>query len=102
MKEPMRLAVFTNQFPTKGNTFFSRDMRALLESGFDIDIFSFYPLDTTLWRYVPDILNEQLLSRNKIYHISFAQSLRSLRPWPFRKTGAFLLAGAAIGGSAIC
>jgi hypothetical protein len=48
----MRLAVFTNQFPGRVNTFFSHDIRALLDAGIDIDIFPFYSLDPTLWRYV--------------------------------------------------
>src|SRR5947207_2520192 len=98
----MRLAVFTNRFPTRGDTFFPRDVRGLLEAGSDIDIFSFYPLDRTLWRYVPGILNEEVFPRNKIHHISFGQSLVSLRPWPLRKAGDFLSDTATIAGSAIC
>src|SRR5207249_4575754 len=61
----------------------------------------FYPLQSDLWRYVPDILNERVFPRNKIHHVSFAKSLLSLRPWPLRKAGDFLLDAAAIAGSAI-
>jgi len=102
MKETMRLAVFTNQFPIQGNTFVYRDVRTLLEAGFDIDVFSFYPLDLTLWHFVPDILREEVFPRNKIHHINFVQSLLSLRPWPLRKATDFLADTAAIAGSAIC
>jgi colanic acid/amylovoran biosynthesis glycosyltransferase len=66
----MRLAVFTSQFPGRVNTFFARDVRALLEAGFDIEIFPIYPLDASLWRYVPDCLNEKILPRNKVHHLS--------------------------------
>jgi glycosyltransferase involved in cell wall biosynthesis len=52
------------------NTFFARDVRALLEAGFDIEIFPIYPLDASLWRYVPDCLNEKILPRNKVHHLS--------------------------------
>ena len=95
----MRLAVFTNQFPGPVTTFFARDMRALLEAGIDLDIFPIYPLEPTLWRYVPDILSERVLPRSKVHHISLAQSLRSARPWPLRKVGIFLRDTAAISAS---
>jgi colanic acid/amylovoran biosynthesis glycosyltransferase len=72
----LRLAVFTNQFPGQVSTFFARDIRGLLASGIEIDIFPLYPLDSNLWRYVPSILNETVLPRNRIHHISLGQSLR--------------------------
>ena len=97
----MRLAVFTNQFPTKVSTFFSRDMRVLQESGFDIDVFPFYPCDPNLWRYVPSILDDKVFPRNKFHHISIAQSLYcAMRP-PFRKLRIFLWDAAAISASAL-
>ena len=73
----MRLAVFTNKFPSRISTFFARDMRALIDAGIDLDIFPFYPLEPELWRYVPDILNERVLPRNKIHHISLTRAFRS-------------------------
>ena len=96
----MRLAVFTSQFPGRVNTFFARDVRALLEAGFDIDIFPIYPLDPALWRYVPDCLGEDVLPRSKIHHISFDQVLRSAKLIPSEKYGTFLRDTAAISASA--
>jgi glycosyltransferase involved in cell wall biosynthesis len=97
----MRLAVFTNQFPTKVSTFFSRDMRVLLDSGFDIDVFPFYPCDPNLWRYVPAILDEKVFPRNKFHHVSIARSLYCpMRP-PFRKLSMFFGDAAAISASAL-
>jgi glycosyltransferase involved in cell wall biosynthesis len=73
----MRLALFTSQVPSRVNTFFARDVRALLDAGFDIDIFPIYPLEPALWRYVPDCLGEDVLPRTKVHHISFDQVFRS-------------------------
>jgi colanic acid/amylovoran biosynthesis glycosyltransferase len=71
----MRLAVFTSHFPGRVNTFFARDMRALLEAGIELDIFPLYPLDPELWRYVPEILDERTLARDRIHHIDLAQTI---------------------------
>jgi len=76
----MRLAVFTNRFPGKVCTFFARDMRALVEGGVEIDIFPIYPLDVDLWRYVPEILAERYLPRERVHHGSAGLLLRSLGP----------------------
>jgi len=76
----MHVAVFTSQFPTRVSTFFARDMRGLLEAGVELDIFSMYPLDPTLWQYVPDILNEEVLPRDRVHHLSHGQALGSIRP----------------------
>src|ERR1041385_333451 len=76
----MRLAVFTNRFPGKVCTFFARDMRALVEAGVEIDIFPIYPLDVDLWRYVPEILAERYLPRERVHHGSAGLLLRSLGP----------------------
>jgi glycosyltransferase involved in cell wall biosynthesis len=72
----MRLAVFTSQFPGRVNTFFARDIRPLLEAGIEIDIFPIYPLDPLLWKFVPDILGEDFLPRNKVHHLDLARDLR--------------------------
>jgi colanic acid/amylovoran biosynthesis glycosyltransferase len=97
----LRLAVFTNRFPAPIITFFSRDMRALVEAGVELDIFAFYPLEPMLWGCVSDILDESVLPRTKIHHISFAHSLRSVRPWPLGKFGRFLRDTTAVSASAI-
>src|SRR5512140_2683425 len=41
-RTPMRVAVFTNQFPARLNTFFARDLRALIDCGLEVDVFPFY------------------------------------------------------------
>ncbi|MFN2516036.1 MAG: glycosyltransferase [Pyrinomonadaceae bacterium] len=96
----MRLAVFTSKYPARVATFFERDMRALLDAGIDIDVFPIYPLDPSMWQYSLDTLNEQVLSREKIHHLSLAQSLWRARPYPARKLGTYLRDAAATGASA--
>jgi glycosyltransferase involved in cell wall biosynthesis len=83
----MRIAVFTSQFPGKVNTFFARDIRALLKAGADIDVFPLYPLDTELWRYVPDLLSERFLPRERVHHIDLRQNFKVLTQQWVRKTG---------------
>lgn len=83
----MRLAVFTAQFPGKVNTFFARDMRALIDAGIEIEIFSIYPLNADYWRYVPDILSPDVLPRDRVHHASrraLVSPLMEPRPtkWP--------------------
>ena len=97
----MRLAVFTNQFPGPTCTFFARDMRGLIEAGIDIDVFPIYPLDPTLWRYVPNILNEKVLPRRRVHHINPAELLYHLTSLPFKKLRTFLCDTAAIACSAV-
>jgi glycosyltransferase involved in cell wall biosynthesis len=50
-------------------------MRALIESGIEVEIFPLYPLDESLWRFVPDILNDTVLPREKVHHFGTSQSL---------------------------
>ena len=73
----MRLAVFTSQFPSRVSTFFARDMRGLIEAGVELDIFPLYPLDDALWRYVPSILNERVLPRNRVHHVDLSTGFAS-------------------------
>lgn len=75
----MRLALFTNQFPGRVSTFFARDVRSLLENGFEVDIFALYPHRPELWKYVPEILDEEHLSRDRVRHADFKKMLRSVR-----------------------
>ena len=97
----MRLAVFTNQFPTRVSTFFARDMRGLIEAGIDIDVFPIYPEDPALWRYVPDILNENILPRSKVHHVNLSQSFCATKSLSLRKLSLFLLDTMSISASAI-
>jgi len=97
----MRVAVFTNQFPGPVSTFFARDMRGLIDAGIDVEVFPIYPYDATLWRYVPDILNEKVLPRSKVHHLKLSEGLRSasLRPW--KQSRSFLADTFCISKSAI-
>ena len=61
----MRIAVFTSKFPGPTSTFFARDIRGLIESGIDVEVFPLYPLDEKMWQYVPDVLSERILPKNK-------------------------------------
>jgi len=97
----MRLAVFTNKFPSRVSTFFARDMRGLIESGIDIDIFPIYPLDATLWSSVPEILNEQVLPRSRVHHITLSKSFRETRLPPLRKFSLYMRDTVSIGAAAI-
>jgi colanic acid/amylovoran biosynthesis glycosyltransferase len=96
----MRLAVFTNQFPSTVSTFFARDMRGLLEAGVEVDVFPFYPLEPALWQYVPDILDQSVLPRTKVHHCTLGESLWFARPWPVKKLRTFLQDAATISASA--
>lgn len=75
----MRLAVFTNEFPTRVNTFFARDIRALIEMGIEPHVFSIYPPSEDLWQYVPAMLDESVLPRDRIHHVRLSESLRAAR-----------------------
>lgn len=92
----MRLAVFTNQFPGPVSTFFARDMHGLIVAGIDVDVFPIYPHDESLWRYVPDVLNDTVLPRSKVHHLTPDECLT-----PGRGLGFFLRDALSIGKAAI-
>ena len=103
----MKLAVFTNRFPGKVCTFFSRDMRALIEAGIEIDVFPIYPHEAHYWRYVPDILNEHVLPRNRVHHFTprqvwtgAAELIRSARGARFLRDSAVIAAQSLASGPA--
>ena len=97
----MRLAVFTSHFPGRVNTFFARDMRALLEAGIELDIFPLYPLDPEFWRYVPDILNERILARDRVHHLDLVQTISFKGLSSPRQVGRFVRDTSAIRASAL-
>jgi glycosyltransferase involved in cell wall biosynthesis len=97
----MRLAIFTNQFPGPVCTFFARDMRGLIDAGIQIEVFPVYPFDPTLWRYVPDTLNDKILPRNKVHHLTMAECLQTARWWPSRKLARLLRDALSVSASAI-
>lgn len=86
----MRLAVFTNQFPSSVSTFFARDMRGLIEAGVSIDVFPINPLNPEFWRYVPDILNENVLPRSQVKHLSTREMILSGRSQPLNNRRSVL------------
>jgi glycosyltransferase involved in cell wall biosynthesis len=96
----VRVAVFTNQFPGPVSTFFARDMRGLIESGLEIDVFPVYPVDAKLWCHVPDILNEKIFSRNRLRHLNLRQALRLPKSQRLKKLGRFFQDSAVITASA--
>lgn len=96
----MRLAVFTSKYPARVATFFERDMRALLAAGIDIDVFPIYPLDSSLWGYSHDTSNEEVLSRDKIHHLSLAEGLKMARPFHAGKMGTYARDVASSGAAA--
>lgn len=97
----MRVAVFTNQFPSRLSTFFARDMRALLDAGLELDIYPIYPLDRALWRFVPAELDERALPRSRVHHVPLrgvlgaARASRSARTSSWRTPLASTAGGAA-------
>lgn len=63
-----RIALFTNKYPAKVSTFISRDIFMFLENGFQVDVYTTYPVETKNWRWVPSIyLSEIQNSVNVIY-----------------------------------
>lgn len=97
----MRLAVFTNQFPSKVSTFFARDMCALMESGVDIEVFSIYPPDNKLWQYVPDLLNESVFPKANVHHFNFKRDIRYILPFAQRNLKIFFQEMFSISASAV-
>lgn len=65
----MRVAVFTNEFPSESGTFFVRDMQALIASGVEIEIFPTRPINPKLWRYANTLLESGSLSKQDVHHV---------------------------------
>jgi glycosyltransferase involved in cell wall biosynthesis len=86
----MRLAVFTSKYPARVATFFERDIRALLEAGVEVEVFSIYPLQEHMWRYRSDMLAERVFPRSRLHHIGLGESLRPARSWLVHGSRTFL------------
>src|SRR6476469_2916567 len=97
----MRLAVFTNEFPSRVSTFFARDMRGLIDAGIDVEVFPIYPLNASMWGCVPRILDERVLPRTKVHHLPLSSAVRHAKLWPPAKVAAFLRDTLTINKSAI-
>ena len=96
----MRLAVFTTRFPGRVSTFFARDMRALIEAGVEIDVFPVKRSHPSLWSYVPAILDERVLPRDRVHHLTPGMALRSLTPSRLDRVVDLLRDTSAIASSA--
>jgi len=72
----MKIAVFTNEFPSRVCTFMARDISALNKNGIEIDIFAFYPEKTEYWKYVPTIIYSERFSKRNVFYLKLF-SLRS-------------------------
>ena len=75
-------------------------MRGLLHAGIEIDVFPIYPLDSALWRYVPNILNDSILPISRIHHVSLGRILPLTRPLSMTRLSRFLKRAVPIGISA--
>jgi colanic acid/amylovoran biosynthesis glycosyltransferase len=96
----MRLAVFTAEFPGRINTFFARDLCALLRARVEIDIFPIYPLRAEHWSAVPAYLNADVLPRHRVHHVSPLAALRR-RPAPWEKRWRFVTETSRVRASAV-
>ncbi|HXV85053.1 MAG TPA: glycosyltransferase, partial [Gemmatimonadales bacterium] len=86
----MRLAVFTNMYPARVTTFFERDLRALISSGVEVDVFAIHPLDPSQWQYTLRLLGPEVLPRERVHHLSQAAAWASARPWPPARARRFV------------
>jgi glycosyltransferase involved in cell wall biosynthesis len=75
-------------------------MRALIEAGIEVDVFAIYPHEPHLWAYVPEILDERVLPRDRVHHLSLTRALATLDPLRLLRSPRFLRDTIAIGSSA--
>ena len=97
----MRLAMFTNKFPIKGDTFLARDIRSLIEAGVSVDIFPMHRIDDGLWKWTPEILDEKSFPREQVRGLTPVDALRELSPSSAGHLPGFLSEAAAISRSAM-
>lgn len=72
----MRLALFTNEFPTQVNTYFARDLKLLITAGFEVDIYPLRPLNSQYWSSLPSFLADCDFSRESVHHVTLGNLLR--------------------------
>ena len=97
----MRLAVFTAEFPGRINTFFARDMCALIRAGVEIAIFPIHPLRPQFWSAVPEYLSAEVLPRDRVHHISPLAGFRPNARAGWRKRLRYLADAATVRASAL-
>ena len=96
----MKLAVFTSRYPAKTATFFERDMRSLVEDGFEIDIFCIRPLQPDLWKYSSGLVGMRGFSAERIFHPALGPQLRTAGGALSQRPGAHLRDAASVMRSA--
>jgi glycosyltransferase involved in cell wall biosynthesis len=70
MDKKIRIALFTNKFPAKVSTFFARDLSILLQYGFNVDVFTTYPIEKRYWVNVPKELRDQIRTETNIIYVN--------------------------------
>ena len=75
-RSDLRLAVFTNEFPSQTSSFFARDIRGLIEAGVDVHVFPFYSPTPSLWSAVPTLLDERVFPRDRIHYVPLTAAAR--------------------------
>lgn len=96
----MRVAIFTNKFPAPVSTFFARDVQALAQAGFTVDVFALYPLDPRAWQFVPASLDDRALPRERVHHPGWHLLRRAVCPPSTNATARLLGDGATVLASA--
>lgn len=64
----MHLAIFTSEFPSKGQTYFMWDLRSLLDAGFEITIFPVRPIDPRQWEYLSYVFEEKHIKHLRVVY----------------------------------
>lgn len=76
-----KIALFTNKFPAPVSTFFARDLTALLQRGFAVDVFTTYPIEDKYWNNVPVELRGQIQDKVDIIFVNPLNfTLRNIEP----------------------
>jgi len=65
-----KIALFTNRFPNSVSTFFSRDLFTLIHHGFEVDVFTIYPVEERYWENVPDFFRKEIREKTNIIFVN--------------------------------
>jgi glycosyltransferase involved in cell wall biosynthesis len=66
-------------YPAKVSSFFERDIRAMIEAGVEIDVFSVAPLDQQMWQHSIGLLGPTQLPPSRVHHLGLAEAMRGAR-----------------------
>jgi glycosyltransferase involved in cell wall biosynthesis len=87
----VRIAVFTNQYPSRVSTFFAWDMAGLQAAGAELDVYALWPLEADLWAHVPAIGGEPPIPPSAVHHLPIGRALAGVAPWHGHGLGRFAL-----------